>query len=55
MIDLFIDRKSACTTHWTQHAIACYLTCYAAILGIYHESILASSGMAARAAIVIDM
>jgi len=28
---------------------------YAAILGIYHESILASSGMAVRAAIVIDM
>jgi len=55
MIELSIYRKSICTTHWPQHAIACDLTCYAAIPGIYHESILASSGMAVRAAIVIDM
>ena len=54
MIEISIYRKRICTTHWPQHATACDLTCYAAILGIYHESILASSGMAVRAAIVID-
>jgi len=55
IIELSILQKSICTTHWPQHAFACDLTCYGAILGIYNEYILASSGMAVRAAIVIDM